>query len=467
MSFIKKIYKKACLLFIAAAMLLASLSSVQVNAADGLKIGEYVQLGSYNGKPILWRVVSADKNGPLLLSDKILSLKAFDAAGSYHTDIDRKGWGSNYWKGSNIRQWLNSSESKIQWLQNAPNEKNLADNSTDYADEKGFLAEGNFTVEERKVIKAVNRQVLLAKIDKNKAEGGSDGHISEGHIGEIIQNYDKAYYHTVTDKVFFLNVKEVQEYLYDRGWEYRAFPTEELVLNTSFRDFSFSSLAYWNYWLDTPQTQVTHEVRFVTGLGYILEESAKSSYCGVRPALYLDLQAIRFKAGSGSEINPYVVERGIGAVQQIAVPGNSAASVKIMINGKLLSTDEAPFIRDGSVMVPFKAIVEALGGKYSWDNESLMAMGGLRRTYITLMTDSPQAVISKITPDFQGEFNLQEGFNFDNFGQYVESNLFITMAVPPTMKNKQMMVPVRFIAENLGTKVEMDVKTNTVRITAP
>ena len=83
------------------------------------------------------------------------------------------------------------------------------------------------------------------------------------------------------------------------------------------------------------------------------------------------------------------------------------------------------------------------------------------------MADSPQAGISKIAPDFQGEFNLQEGVNFDNFGQYVESNQFITMAVPPTMKNKQMMVPVRFVAENLGAKVEMDSKTHTVIITAP
>lgn len=42
-------------------------------------------------------------------AEKIISLKMFDAKGSYHKNKDRRKWGSNYWKDSNIRQWLNSS----------------------------------------------------------------------------------------------------------------------------------------------------------------------------------------------------------------------------------------------------------------------------------------------------------------------------------------------------------------------
>lgn len=460
---IKKIFNKSLIHGIIAVMLFTMLFPMQLNAAASLKTGDYVQFGSYHNEPILWRVVNTDNNGPQLLSVNILCLKAFDVMGSYHTGSVRKSWGSNYWKGSNIRQWLNSSEIKIKWLQNAPNKKNLNNSSDAYADEKGFLADGNFTADERKAIKTVKRHVLLAKIDKKKAEGGNMWHVSEGHIGEVVQNYDKAYYHTVTDKVFFLNVKEVEKYLYDREWEFRAFPTEELVMNAHFRSYELSTLQFWWYWLDTPQTQCENLVRYVNSLGYLLEGTASSSYGGVRPSLYLDMQSINFKSGSGSESDPYVVDRGKATVQQKAI----IPSIKITINGKLFTPNPAPFMRDSTVLVPFNAIFEALGAKVYWDADNLMAVGGVGKTYITLSPDNPQAFISKIKPGFESEVNILEGINLSNFGQYVENNTLINLDVPPTVKNGQIMVPVRFVAESLGGKAVWDDKNKTFIITTP
>ena len=73
-------------------------------------IGDYVQMGSYYGSPILWRCVDIDDNGPLMLSDKILCLKAFDAkpsvpSGPHARDPygDRALYGANNWSYSNIR----------------------------------------------------------------------------------------------------------------------------------------------------------------------------------------------------------------------------------------------------------------------------------------------------------------------------------------------------------------------------
>ncbi len=54
----------------------------------------------YYGKPILWRCVDIDENGPLMLSDKILSVKAMDAGGE-----GEKGSHKEYWRdvfGSNF-----------------------------------------------------------------------------------------------------------------------------------------------------------------------------------------------------------------------------------------------------------------------------------------------------------------------------------------------------------------------------
>ncbi|WFD09600.1 hypothetical protein [Tepidibacter hydrothermalis] len=68
-----------------------------------LKIGDYIQFGKYNDELILWRIINIDPDGnPLLFSDRIISLKAFDADGNYHDDEIRVDDGSNYWRDSNI-----------------------------------------------------------------------------------------------------------------------------------------------------------------------------------------------------------------------------------------------------------------------------------------------------------------------------------------------------------------------------
>ena len=86
-----------------------------------LDLGAAVELGSYGGEPVIWRVlhVSGDGGQLILVSDRILTMKAFDAAesGKYNSDGDMDYWaveiedkrlesrvrGSNLWCDSNIR----------------------------------------------------------------------------------------------------------------------------------------------------------------------------------------------------------------------------------------------------------------------------------------------------------------------------------------------------------------------------
>ena len=439
------------------AMLLA-IPPVAVNTDSVLKTGDYVQFGSYNNEPILWKVINIDENGPMLLSDKIICLKAFDSAGSYHTDSSRKLWGSNYWKDSNIRQWLNSNEAKIKWLQNAPTKINLNDGYNAYAEEKGFLADGNFTAQERKFIKPVQRHVFLSEVDIKKVEGGSSYYLYDGHMQNIVQNYNSAYYHTVTDSVFFLNTKELKEYLYDRGWEYRAYPTEKVVENSVFKDYTLSTVQFWHNWLDTPQTDVSHCVRFVNSIGYALDMTAVNSNGGVRPALYIDLKSMTFKSGSGSENDPYVVAGGNEVVQPKPGSTNNGSDIKIIIDGNPLVSDVAPITVNGRVLVPFRAIFEALGAYVEWDAFDLLAFGGKDKTYVFLSPDNPTASIYTITSD------IKEKVTLESLDRTEGVNSFITLDAAPTVKNGRIMVPARFIAETLGAKVGWDNNTKAVRI---
>ena len=126
-------------------------------AAPTVDIGQYIQFGKYNDAPILWRVIHKDPTtgDPVLFADRILTMKAFDAGGSYHSANSlREMGGSNYYPDSNIRQWLNSNSANsgattIDWIQNDPSAANFASGSNPYNTEKGFLEDGNFTSTER------------------------------------------------------------------------------------------------------------------------------------------------------------------------------------------------------------------------------------------------------------------------------------------------------------------------------
>ena len=132
--------------------------------------------------------------------------------------------------------------------------------------------------------------------------------------------------------------------------------------------------------------------------------------------------------------------------------------IKVMVNGKQLSSDVTPFTAGGRVLVPFRAIFESLGAKVTWDAQSKMAMGRKNLTCILLQTDNKKALILVLKPDFNEEITSK------NLEQAVESSKNIILDVPATAKNGRIMVPVRFIAESLGAKVDWNSSTRAVSI---
>lgn len=73
MNIIKHKYGKRTVSLLLAVILV--LCPLQVRAADNkptIEIGDYIQMGTYGGVPIVWRCVAKDSNGPLMLSDRVL-----------------------------------------------------------------------------------------------------------------------------------------------------------------------------------------------------------------------------------------------------------------------------------------------------------------------------------------------------------------------------------------------------------
>ena len=188
----KRNMKRALSLLLACVMVFALWAGIfQASAASGsaLKVGDYVQFGSYNGSPILWRVIDVDsKNGPLLFSEKILTLKCFDAGEPVESlPQDYPNYGNNYWASSNIRDWLNSSAEKVEWTMNEPGYAFVEGGKNAYDDEAGFLY--NFTEAERNSINEVSQKHALDMISKSVAEGGSELLVYNPNLADCLQGF--------------------------------------------------------------------------------------------------------------------------------------------------------------------------------------------------------------------------------------------------------------------------------------
>ena len=192
-------------------IMLASVMPTFALAGTGISVGDYIVMGMYNDEPIIWRCISADENGQLMLADKILSLKAFDASGDDLTGSHARGdegyraiAGSNYWADSNIRTWLNSDAAagNIVWpCGNAPVTDEVTRFQNYYETEAGFLT--NFSIDERKLIKSVSQKSILdAQEYTDMSSYGTEAFKYNIAMSDVMQNYDAAYSETVTDKVF-------------------------------------------------------------------------------------------------------------------------------------------------------------------------------------------------------------------------------------------------------------------------
>jgi hypothetical protein len=294
-----------------------------------LKIGEYMQMAKYYDEPIIWRCVDIDENGPLMLSDRILTIKPYDAGGTHKymdgklqvVDVknERSLYGSNLWETSNIRSWLNSEATagNVIWPDGCPPIENQQWYGwNDYAKEKGFLSEGNFTKSEREAIKSVTQKSILGLLDEAVLkDGGSEILDLNNQIYEVVQNFDEAYYHNVTDKMFLLDVKQINKVYRNNeilgANYYIGKPTQKAVDNSEEKGNELNTKNYWNNWLRTPSPNSDNSsgVLIIHTSGMVLVSVPFTAIYGVRPAFYIDQSSVTFKSGNGSETNPYVVNK--------------------------------------------------------------------------------------------------------------------------------------------------------------
>ena len=123
------------------------------------------------------------------------------------------------------------------------------------------------------------------------------------------------------------------------------------------------------------------------------------------------------------------------------IPAQAEEPITILVDGKAVSFDVAPIMKNDRVFIPLRAVGEALGAHVSWNEESQTVIISKLGTLQSMTLGNPVATM--IRDNDQSE---------------------ITLDVAPFTVNDRTLVPVRYVAEGFDATVDWDNDNNTVII---
>ena len=134
--------------------------------------------------------------------------------------------------------------------------------------------------------------------------------------------------------------------------------------------------------------------------------------------------------------------------------------IKININGKVISTESSPVIRNGRVLVPISVITKELGYKTEWNNISKS---------VKIWSNDKEWVDFTLGENFY-RLHTDREMNYTNFENKKDKFNFVdteirSMDVKSEMINNRFYIPLAYAGENLNNNVLWDIKTRTVFIT--
>ncbi len=120
-----------------------------------------------------------------------------------------------------------------------------------------------------------------------------------------------------------------------------------------------------------------------------------------------------------------------------------AEGISVFVDGKKLEFDVQPFIENDRTLVPMRAIFEALGAQIVWDAET-------RTVFAAQIKDNGNNIISVQTGSEKAFVNSVEKI----------------LDTPAKIVHDRTFVPLRFVSEALGCKVDWDGTSQTVTVTS-
>lgn len=272
----------------------------------------------------------------------------FDAKEPTNPNSDRKNYGNNRYKHSNLLQWLNSTAGDGEWYiaqhdyDNDPAVKSTDVSYNAYAGWAGFL--GMLTPGFKDVLLNTPQTTALETVVEN---GGSE---------------------VVTSKMFLASTTEVGlanengivegsrlAYFTTSDSSRTTMPTAECYANRDgYSSTNFATTKNWYWWLRTPYSSYAYSVRYVYSAGTLNYFSAYNGYSGVRPLCNLkstttvsdtpnaagnyELTYNQPPAISGTDDDLGTKTDAFTHVFQVTDPENDKVDVTIEIDGRHVQT---------------------------------------------------------------------------------------------------------------------------------
>lgn len=304
-----------------------ALSSLAVGATIEVPVKAAFQ--SLLGATVVFKVADKNHSGypsnsVTLITDKIPILLAFDAIEAANSDSNRKQYGNNRYLYANLLQWLNSTAAAGTWYSAKhsadapPTAANVWSNHNPYSDKAGFLA----MLDDRFVAALLDTTVTVVK--NTVTDGGS--------------------YETVTAKMHLPSTTEVglanensiaegvKLALFSDNTSRLAYPTAQCVSNSTYTNSSLNTSAAWYYWLRTPDSGNSYNVRFVYSSGARVINNAYYGDGGVRPLCNLSSSILVSDTTNASGNYVFQWNAAPSTPSGISVPANCYSGQKIAVS---------------------------------------------------------------------------------------------------------------------------------------
>jgi len=112
--------------------------------------------------------------------------------------------------------------------------------------------------------------------------------------------------------------------------------------------------------------------------------------------------------------------------------------VKVEVNGEEVKTDVPPILLEGRVLIPARAMFEALGAQIGWEENTRTVTAMTSEKNVAMQIDNPRMSVNGLTTELD---------------------------VAPRILINRTLVPARAISESLGATVEWDEERQTVVVT--
>lgn len=154
-------------------------------------------------------------------------------------------------------------------------------------------------------------------------------------------------------------------------------------------------------------------------------------------APYMNLVSEETRFSVYQDVKAFLTKKGYQLTSAYVQP-SPVGDVQLFLDDLLLEADVPAVITNGRTMIPIRAVAEALGADVGWEEAAQQVTLERAGTTIVMTLGSRTALVN---------------------GEPVE------MDIAPYTENDRTLLPVRYVAEFFGQKVDWEDKTHRVRIT--